>query len=48
MRDMFMDGVRNGFLDEDGSPIISGPFGLFSYGKPFSGPHPRSCPAGEA
>jgi hypothetical protein len=48
MRDMFIDGVRNCFLDEDGSPIISGPFGLFSYGKPFSGPHPRPCPAGEA
>jgi hypothetical protein len=72
MGDMFIDGVRNGFLDEvarddseerhalyermglrveldeDGSPIISGPFGLFSYGKPFSGPHPRPCLAGEA
>ena len=72
MRDMLIDGVRNGFLDEvarddpeerhalykrmglrveqdeDGSPIISGAFGLVGNKGLLSREHPRPCPAGDA
>jgi hypothetical protein len=72
MRDMLIDGVRNGFLDEvarddpeerhalykrmslrveqdeDGSPIISGAFGLVGNKALLSREHPRTCLAGDA
>ena len=72
MRDMLIDGGRNGFLDEvarddpeerhalykriglrveqdeDGSPIISGAFGLVGNKVLLSREHPRPCLAGDA
>jgi hypothetical protein len=35
-------------LDEDGSPIISGAFGLVGNKGLLSTEHPRPCPAGDA